>query len=238
MSHSETIAFSGNAQAQGQVTSFLKVASVLMTLSLFPLAAYFATILSKNNPLDQDPIVEAMVLTILVLFAGVVLVSLCKIQWNWGHSMTGSSSTSVLGPLIWQHGHHPASTRFQNHEICIRGKSFCCGCTGAAIGVILGSTIIGLNELTGLGQGTFVLTYFGGLIFVATALVPYGTKANPIAPFRLLANILLPVGLSLVFTSARLEYPASNLVLLLGGLNFAMFLLGRIWFAKQSHHLR
>ncbi|MHA2232396.1 MAG: hypothetical protein ACXAB4_07880 [Candidatus Hodarchaeales archaeon] len=213
----------------------LSVIGALGTLSLFPLAADYIAVFGRNNSLDHDSVVEAMALTILVIFAGTILASLNKIQWSRGHDATGSETTSVLGPLIWHHGHHPPLARFRNHELFIRGKRYCCGCIGASIGILTGSAIIALVELADFGQRLSQFMLFGGLVLVATALTPYGAKTNPIAPFRLILNIFLPVGLCLVIVSARVNHPTSNLVLLLGGLTFALFLLIRSRFAGISH---
>ncbi|MFQ5976601.1 MAG: hypothetical protein ACE5OZ_00550 [Candidatus Heimdallarchaeota archaeon] len=213
----------------------LSVLAALGVLSSFPLVAGFFANFGRNNSLDHDSIVEAMALTVLIIFAGTILASLAKIQWSRGHLATGSDTMSVLGPLIWHHGHHPPLPRFKNHELSIRGKRYCCGCIGASIGIIAGSMIMALVELADFSQKISIFMLFGGLILVAAALTPYGIKSNPTAPFRLIANIFLPVGLCLVIASARVNHPASNLVLLLGGLTFALFLIIRSRLSGFSH---
>lgn len=219
---------------QEGVPPILSVIAVLIALSLFPLLTHYIAIFGRNNPLDHDPIVEVMALTVLIVFAMTILASLAKIQWIQGHSIPSSETTSTLGPLIWHHGHHPPLPRFQNHELSIHGKRYCCGCIGASIGIITGSVIIALVELANFSQRISLFMLFGGLTLVAAALTPYGIGSNPIAPFRLITNVFLPVGLCLVIASARVNH-SSNLVLLLGGLAFALFLLIRSRLAGISH---
>ncbi|MHA2270386.1 MAG: hypothetical protein ACXACI_00895 [Candidatus Hodarchaeales archaeon] len=139
---------SGNKTTQRPVSAFLGVLGALLALASFPLAAYYVSVIGQVNVLDEDPIAELMILIVLITFALAVLTSLAKISWSWNHNLASSESLTILGPLIWRHSHHPPLPHFRQHEICIRGKRFCCGCTGAALGIVLGGFIIALVELT------------------------------------------------------------------------------------------
>ncbi len=214
---------------------FLLVIVVLLVVVVSPLIVYSITVLNSDNSLDKDSTIETLCIMLLICLAVVIILSLAKITFYWGHNISNSSSVSVFGPLIWQHGHHPPLPKFKHHEIRCCSKNFCCGCNGAIIGLISGISLILISEIEFLDEYGGIL-YFLGLIMVSTALLPYALNLDLVAPIRLFFNIFLPFGLCLIFISTRILFHSSNLVLLLVGLTFSAFFFIRIFLADINHY--
>ncbi|MFW9854521.1 MAG: hypothetical protein ACFFFG_05655 [Candidatus Thorarchaeota archaeon] len=120
--------------------------------------------------------------------------------------------------LVVIHSHHPPAQRITGHEFKIGEKYFCTGCYGILIGIILALLIAVFYLVFGIAE------WMGPLVLVAVPIsfIPiilrYTKYRNGSSIFRLISNILLPVGCCLVFVifDATSQGLTNNVLLTLG----------------------
>jgi hypothetical protein len=163
----------------------------------------------------------ALILNVLVLGASVVLLgatgpvvvayvaSLVLILRTSGvvysqqkYSSVARAGISRYGRLVVIHSHHDPTKRSSGHEFKIRGKYFCAGCYGLALGTSL-SLVLPTLYLTGAlkGETLTVALVLAPVCFVPTIL--RGTTSRTISALgRFVSYGLLQVGSWIVIVSS------------------------------------
>ncbi|MEJ2250294.1 MAG: hypothetical protein P8Y70_15020 [Candidatus Lokiarchaeota archaeon] len=130
------------------------------------------------------------------------------------------------------HGNH-----FIKHELKIKDHYICTGCTGNAIGLIIG-VIMAIIHLLSLGESSKILGYFHisiGFILISLSLSKY---IKPIYGFlRLIFNSMLPIGLWLVIIGSDIIFKNIS-AYIYWGLFIPILIFQRLYLAKLDHKIK
>lgn len=101
-------------------------------------------------------------------------------------------------PSIKRVGHHPSCGRFDEHVTNFRGREYCSGCMGLAIGSSISLVLMLVYLVVEIGSTRFSLVaIFAGVILVSMDLTETAVHSRS-DRIHVLANILLVVGFLLV----------------------------------------
>lgn len=216
-----------------------RILSAFSLVALILVAAFVLFLRPEASPVWRWGLVSAIYGSVCVLgMAAVFFPASCRsIAWpsrvGRGVSVFGGEpdrfqTTHILGVRL-VHGHHPPCGGFRGHEVLIRGRSFCAGCTGLLVGAVIalfvtavslflgaGSIIQGLSlvflgmagvalglfqPLSFKGEKAWLRVFAGGLFVVGTFLILWGVDAV----LRSLYVDLVVVLFSLLWLGTRIE---------------------------------
>lgn len=134
-----------------------------------------------------------------------------KFHRNFTEDLGGLDArmTRILGVSLL-HGHHLLGPEAEDHELHVRGKSYCASCYGLLTGAILSVTTVAAFALSGrLVWANTVLTYvlyFAGVVGVVLGLVQIvASKIGARARFILAAVFVVGTSMMLIATDVLTE---------------------------------
>ncbi|MFW9778043.1 MAG: hypothetical protein ACFFE8_04250 [Candidatus Heimdallarchaeota archaeon] len=136
--------------------------------------------------------------------------------------------------LVINHSHHPPDQRIRGHEIRIGEKYFCTGCYGILIGTVLALLMAFFYLGIGIVDWMWPLILVGVPASFVPIILRYTVYQDGSSIFRLISNILLPVGCCLIFVifDATSQGLTNNILLTLGIMIIALL---RAFAAAQSN---
>jgi hypothetical protein len=142
------------------------------------------------------------------------------------------SRFTVIGDMRIVHGHHIICDGFRDHELKIKGKTFCAACLGLLMGAILAIFIGGHHFLWGYNYS--LSAGILGIIFTLLGLIyiPVLKPKNPLN--RFVYNILFVVGFSLLLAVVDNAGRLSLDLVTVGLCVFWMY--SRIQFSQWNHN--
>ena len=221
---------------------------ILLTFSsiaLITVAAFALFLRPEASPVWRWGLVTTIYGSICILgMAAVFFPTSCRsIAWpsrvGRGVSVFGGEpdrfqTTHILGVRL-VHGHHPPCGGFRGHEVLIRGRSFCAGCTGLLVGAVIALFVTAMSAFLGAG---FVVPgqalVFFGMVGAALGLFQSLSFRSEKGWFRVFAGALFVVGTFLILwgVDAVLRSLYVDLVVVL----FSLLWLGtRIELSRWSH---
>lgn len=105
---------------------------------------------------------------------------------------------SHWGPLIMYHSHHSAEARIKGKEFRIGHKYFCTGCYGGLLGTIISIFLMGSYLVYGCNQDLAIIMVLSLPVWFIPIIFRYTLIINMKNIPRLLCNMLLPVGCSIL----------------------------------------
>jgi hypothetical protein len=120
--------------------------------------------------------------------------------------LLGIRATRFLGLLV-VHGHHPWGSELTEHELLVRGRSYCATCYGLLAGAVVSLTIMTAFAVSGwqgwVGTYSAYLAYYVGVAAVITGLLhPLVLKVG--AKARFVVAFVFVVGTSLMLLVTEL----------------------------------
>jgi len=120
--------------------------------------------------------------------------------------LLGIRATRFLGLLV-VHGHHPSGSELTEHELLVRGRSYCATCYGLLTGAVVSLTIMTAFAVSGwqgwVGAYSAYLAYYVGVAAVITGLLhPLVLKVG--AKARFVVAFVFVVGTSLMLLVTEL----------------------------------
>jgi hypothetical protein len=133
--------------------------TVLSSIALMLVAAFVLSLEPEADLVWRWRFIAALYGSICILgMAAVFFPTPCRnIVWPAGAGVGSrapvlgadiSQTTRILG-VRFVHGHHPLCEGFRSHEVLIRGKSFCAGCTGLLIGAVIALIAVAASFFAG-----------------------------------------------------------------------------------------
>jgi hypothetical protein len=129
-----------------------------------------------------------------------------------------------LGKLVFIHSHHAPAQRKKGHEFKIKDKYFCTGCYGILTGTILSLIFAVFYVGFGFPNWIWPLVWVGAPLSFLPIILRYTLYQDMPVLFRLISNILLPVGCYLIFVifDVTSQGLITNILLIFGVLIIAL----------------
>jgi len=190
--------------------------------------------------LDQLPSDPGMMTILIVVSsaAGVAAATRpipCNRAISSGRSRDGNGTALGQGCYHFRiRGHHPDCPGFRNHVIIIAGKTRCAGCTGLAIGGLVGiliGVVLALDQLPS-DPGMMTILIVVATLLSVTALLENLLGRSPIV--HMASNAILVIGLITLTAVLSLHEMGAGLL----GLLAAFAVLGlRMEISSVNHDL-
>lgn len=173
-------------------------ASLALSLLGVALVAGFLAHPVAPSSTDMKMLVWSVFTSLCVLGAFATLFPhRCSPSISLSESLEPQRYTLFMGIRL-VHGHHPACGHFRDHEIILRRKTFCAGCTGLLVGAVA-SIIFAILYFVYNFRLPAVSGYLGlGFVVLGLVFIPL-VKTRPV--FRSGINALFVLGFSLVLIS-------------------------------------
>lgn len=202
------------------------------------LAAILLTILVVVPPANHQVSFTENIVVVIAFVASCILGIPLTLRPNWlrNHRRRGTQNIGDLrtGSNRLFSGHHPDCPAFRSHTIQENGRTWCAGCLGICIGLLLGAGLMIAYALSPFPLTPSLPWLIVGLLIIAVAYAEmFLRRRQPL--LHIAINSLLGLGFALIVI-VTLEHTGQGIYGLFALLLCFLWMDTRIQFSHWRHH--